>query len=46
MTQFFNGGWDYEALLQANPTSVDPKFRQADQFQAPREIRFTVKFQF
>ena len=38
--------FDYEALLAANPTSLDPKFRQADQFQAPREIRFLVKFEF
>jgi hypothetical protein len=42
----FFAGFDYEALLAANPTSVDPKFRQADQFQAPREVRFTVKWAF
>ena len=45
LDQFF-AGFDYEALLTANPTSIDPKFRQADQFQAPREIRFLVKFEF
>ena len=45
LDQFFNG-FDYEGLLTANPTSVDPKFRQADQFLAPRELRFTVKFTF
>ena len=39
-------GWNYEALLAANPTMLDVKFRQADQFQAPREIRFLVKFEF
>jgi hypothetical protein len=46
LDRFFAGGWDYEALLAADPTKVDPKFRQADQFQAPREIRFLVKFEF
>jgi hypothetical protein len=45
LDQFFSG-FDYEALLAASPTSVDPKFRQANQFQAPRELRFTVKFTF
>ena len=44
--QFFNTSWDYEALLAANPASIDPKFRQANQYQSPREIRFTVKFEF
>ena len=34
------------ALLAANPASIDPKFRQANQYQSPREIRFTVKFEF
>jgi hypothetical protein len=43
---FFAGGWDYEGLLAADATKVDPKFRQADQFQGPREVRFLVKFQF
>ena len=46
LSQFFTGGWDYEGILTANPSFVDPKFRQADQFQAPREIRFLVKFEF
>jgi hypothetical protein len=45
-TEFFAGGWDYEGLLQADPALLDPKFNRADQFQAPREIRFNVKFQF
>lgn len=42
--EFFAGGLDYNALLK----TVDPdvKFNQANQFQSPREIRFTVKFQF
>jgi hypothetical protein len=46
LDRFFAGGWDYEGLLKADPTKVDPKFRQADQFQAPREVRFMVKFDF
>jgi hypothetical protein len=44
--QFFNTTWDYEALLAANPASLDPKFGQVNQFQGPREVRFTVKFEF
>jgi hypothetical protein len=42
--EFFAGGLDYNALLK----TVDPdvKFNQPNQFQTPREIRFTVKFQF
>ena len=43
---FFNTSWDYESLLAANPASVDPKFGLANQWQAPRELRFTVKFEF
>ena len=41
---FFAGGWDYESLL--TPSILDVKFNQPDQFQDPREVRFTVKFQF
>jgi hypothetical protein len=44
--QFFNTDWNYEALLAANPASIDPKFNRANQFQAPREVRLTVKFTF
>jgi hypothetical protein len=44
--QFFTGGYDYEGLLAADPSLTDAKFRQANQFQGPREIRFTVKFTF
>ena len=44
--EFFNTNWDYEALLAANPASIDPKYRLANQFQAPREIRLAVKFNF
>ena len=44
--EFFAGGWDYQALLAADPTLLDVKFNQADQYQAPREVRFTVKFTF
>lgn len=43
---FFNTNWNYEALLAANPASVDPKFRQPNQYQGPREVRLTVKFTF
>jgi hypothetical protein len=45
-TQFFSTNWDYEALLAANPNLVDRKFGQANQYQAPREVRLTVKFTF
>lgn len=44
--QFFAGGWDYEALVAANPNRQDVKFNQPDQYQAPREVRLTVKFMF
>ena len=44
--QFFNTDWDYEALLAANPSIVDPKFGQANQYLAPRQIRLTAKFTF
>jgi hypothetical protein len=43
---FFNSDWNYDAYLAANPSAVDPKFRLANQWQAPREVRLTVKFQF
>jgi hypothetical protein len=46
LDEFFAGGWDYEGILAADPSLVDPKYRQANQFLAPRELRFTVKFQF
>lgn len=44
--EFFAGGWDYEALLRANPDLLDVKFNQPDAFQAPRSIRLTAKFTF
>lgn len=44
--QFFNSTWNYEGLLAANPNLVDPKFQQPNQYQAPRELRFTLKFSF
>ena len=44
--QFFNTTWDYEGLLAANPSIVDPKWGQPNQWQAPREVRLTVKFTF
>jgi hypothetical protein len=45
-SQFFNTSWDYDALLAANPASIDPKFNQPNEWQAPREVRLTVKFTF
>ncbi|MEX2660902.1 MAG: hypothetical protein WD227_03185, partial [Vicinamibacterales bacterium] len=42
----FFGGWDYEGVVAANLNNIDPKFGQANQWQAPREIRFTAKFTF
>jgi hypothetical protein len=42
--EFFAGGWNYSSLL--NPEINDVKFNQANQWQAPREVRFTVKFDF
>jgi len=44
--QFFNTNWDYDAFIAANPNAVDPKFGLANQWLAPREIRFTVKYSF
>lgn len=46
LDQFFNTGFDYEGILAGDPSLVDPKFRQANQFQAPREVRLTLKFEF
>lgn len=44
--EFFAGGWDYERMLAADPTLLDVKFNQADQWQDPREVRVFVKFMF
>lgn len=44
--EFFAGGWDYDSLLAANPDILDVKFNQPNQFQAPRQVRFSLKFQF
>lgn len=44
--EFFAGGWDYEAFLRADPTLLDVKFNQPNQWQDPRSIRLTVKFTF
>jgi hypothetical protein len=44
--EFFSGNFGYEGLLAADPSLVDPKWGQPNQFQAPREVRFTLKFQF
>jgi hypothetical protein len=45
--EFFAGGAsNYEGLVAANPDLLDVKFNQPNQYQAPREVRFTVKFIF
>jgi len=44
--EFFAGGWDYEALLAANPNLRDVKWNQPNQYLAPRQIRFDVAFRF
>jgi hypothetical protein len=44
--EFFAGGWDYETLVADSPQIQDVKFNQPDQWQDPREVRFTVKFTF
>jgi hypothetical protein len=44
--QFFAGGWDYEGLLAANPSLLNVQYNQANAFQAPRQIRLQMKFQF
>jgi hypothetical protein len=43
---FFAGGWDYNTLIAQNPSILDAKYNQPDQFLAPREIRLGVKFTF
>jgi hypothetical protein len=45
-TRFFQGGWDYEALLAANPNTREVRFNQPDQFQAPRQVRLSLTLQF
>ena len=42
--EFFAGGWDYEAKIAG--VAKNPYFNQANQYQAPREIRLSVKFEF
>jgi hypothetical protein len=44
--EFFAGGWDYEGLLAANPDLRDVRFNQPNQFQAPRELRLSLRLQF
>jgi Carboxypeptidase regulatory-like domain/TonB-dependent Receptor Plug Domain len=46
VNEFFAGGWNYEGLLADDPTLLDVKFNQPDQWQDPREIRLSVKFTF
>jgi hypothetical protein len=43
---FFAGGIDTEALMAARGIAVDPRFGQPNAFQAPRAIRFNVKYAF
>jgi hypothetical protein len=45
-TQFFAGGWDYEGILAARPNLLNVLFNQPDVYQAPREVRVTLKFTF
>jgi hypothetical protein len=44
--EFFTGAYDYEGQFTADPSIQDPKFGQPNQFQAPRQVRFSVKFTF
>ncbi|MBA2604376.1 MAG: TonB-dependent receptor [Acidobacteria bacterium] len=44
--RFFQGGWDYEALLAANPRLTEVRFNQPDEFQEPRQVRFNLTLQF
>jgi hypothetical protein len=44
--EFFAGGWDYEGLLRADSSLLDVKFNQPDQWQAPRQIRLSMRIQF
>lgn len=43
---FFEGNWDYEAVLAANPQIHEVTFNQPNQFMAPREIRLSAKIRF
>jgi hypothetical protein len=45
---FFSGTFDPIALQAANPATYrpDPRFRQADQWQQPRELRVQVRYTF
>ncbi len=42
---FFAGGWDYDTLAAA-AALVEPRFNQPEEFQPPRELRLTVRFNF
>ncbi|MCB9377755.1 MAG: TonB-dependent receptor [Holophagales bacterium] len=44
--EFFAGGWDYEALLAANPSLRNELFNMPDQYQAPREVRLSLRVSF
>jgi hypothetical protein len=45
-SQQFFAGFDYESMLQARPNLLDPKYLQPNQFQAPREVRLLVRWEF
>lgn len=42
----FFGGFDAQKLIAAQGTRRDPRFLQADQFQAPRSVRLGAKLMF
>jgi len=44
--EFFAGGWDYEALIAANPNIQNELFNKPDQYQAPREVRLSLRVSF
>ena len=44
--EFFAGGWDYEALIAANPSIQNELFNKPDQYQAPREVRLSLRLTF
>ena len=44
---FASGGFDYEAALAAlGPGGLDPAFNLPDTYQAPREVRLSLRFEF
>jgi hypothetical protein len=43
---FFAGGWDYEAVVAANPQISNFLFNQPNAYLAPREVRLSAKIRF